>query len=212
MKKEVVSSLLVAGLVSGLSAGGDLGGVVSFENEVAPVEVVVPYEEPVKEVKVVKAEPKVEPKVEPKPKVEVEEKKSNSNFYIVAKGLSILGDEADSGYGVGLDLGYRIGNGLAVELSATTSKNDLDIGGDDSYKTGALNLVYTIPVSDSIGIFAKGGYMIEDRDNDDDKGFAYGGGLSYSMSDATAVVAEYQGSNIDSTRGDAVSLGLMYNF
>ena len=210
MKKEVISSLIVTGLVTSLNAGGDLGGVVSFENEIAPVEVVVPQKEPVKVVEIVKVkvEPKAEPKVEPK----VEEKKSSGNFYVVAKGLSVLGDEADSGYGAGLDLGYKFGNGLAVELSGTASKNDLDIGGDDSYKTGALNLVYTIPVSDSIGIFAKGGYMIEDRDNDDDKGFAYGGGLSYNMSDATAVVAEYQTSNIDSTRGDGVSLGLMYNF
>lgn len=45
-----------------------------------------------------------------------------------------------------------------------------------------------------------------------ESGLAYGGGLEYELSHNTALVTEYETSNIDSTRGDAISLGLMYNF
>jgi opacity protein-like surface antigen len=215
MKKEIVSSLVVATLVTSLQAGGDIGGVVSFQNPDAGVKV----EEVKKEIKV---EPKVEePKVEPK----VEEK-SDKGFYAVVKGLSVMGDsvdtlDADSGFGVGLDLGYRFGNGLAAEADFSFAKSDLNkpTTNEASYKTAALSLVYTLPVTDKVGIFAKAGYMQEQTKvkaldvDETESGLVYGGGLEYKINDTYGVVAEYEGSAIDdSIRGDAISLGIMYNF
>jgi len=213
MKKRIVSSLLVAGLLTGLQAGGDIGGVVSIENEVAPVEVV---QAPVK----VEVPKKV---VVEAPVKKVEEKKGPSDFYVVAKGLYITGENADPGMGAGLDLGYRLTDSLAVELGGTFSKNELDISKKEaSYKTGSLSLVYNIKATDSIGVFAKAGYMLEqvkanglNNYDETESGALFGLGAEYAMSDAMAIVAEYDMSTIDkddSSRGDAVSLGLKYNF
>ena len=226
MKKEIISTLLVGGMVTGLSAGGDLGGTVpvQLENVYVPVEevvetvlpevvipeVVVP-EVVVEEVKpeIVKEEPK--PKVEPKP---------SGNYYVVLKGLSIAGDalngnDADRGMGAGFDLGYKFANGFAVELGTTYAKNTLDnvAETDVSYKTGDISLVYDFDLTEKLGLFAKGGYMYEKPSiGDTESGLAYGGGLSYKMSDNKSIVGEYQTSALDSLRGDAISLGLMINF
>lgn len=198
MRKKIILSLAVASMITGLQAGGDIGGVVSIENEVVPAEVTV----------AVKAEPK---KAEKAPAVE--EKSGHSDFYVVAKGLYITGDDADAGYGAGLDVGYRLTENLAVELGGTYAKNTIDGDADKtSYKTGAVSLVYTVHATDDLGIFAKAGYMMEQVHDEDESGIAYGGGVEYKMGDTTALVAEYETSNIDGTRGDAVSLGLMYNF
>jgi opacity protein-like surface antigen len=214
MRKEVISSLLIAGLATGLQAGGDIGGVVSLENEIAPVEVTAPV--------VVAPTPAPAPKaVEPKV-----EKKAHSDFYMVAKGLYITGDEqnghdADSGYGAGLDFGYRLGYGLSTELGVGFAKNTFDHNGGEkeaSFKTGSLSLVYTYELAENIAIFAKGGYLYENEKikglnvDEDESGFAFGGGLEYMLNDTYGVVAEYETSTIDSIRGDAVSLGLMVNF
>ena len=202
MKTKVISSLLVVSLATGLQAGGDIGGVVSIENEAPPVEVKAP----------VKIEPKKVVVVAPK---KVEEKVVEaSKFYVVGKGIYITGDNADSGMGGGLDLGYKFTDSLAVEVGGAYTKNTIDGTTDkSSYKNGAISLVYTLQATDSLGIFAKAGYMMEQVHDEDDSGISYGGGITYGVSDTASIVAEYQGSNIDdSTRGDAISLGLMYSF
>ena len=205
MRKVVISSLVVATMVTGLQAGGDILPV-SMENETVEVAV-----EPIV------TPPAVEPKIIP-----AVEEKSNSGFYLVGLGLYITGEEnnnidADSGKGVGLDLGYRFNNNLAVELGGTYSKNEEKVSSSDiSYKTAALSLVYTLHATEGLGIFAKAGYMKEKAsmhgESESESGLAYGGGLEYELSHNTALVAEYETSNIDSTRGNAISLGLMYNF
>ena len=219
MKKKIISTLLVSGLTTGLQAGGDIGGAVSFENSdltdannESSVQVVV---EPKKIVEEVKKEVKA---VEDAPK-------KAKNFYMVAKGIYAMGDEvnkldADSGYGAGIDLGYRFSNGLATELGFTFSKNTLNNPAENeiSSKTAALSLVYTYDVAKAIGVFAKVGYMYEQQKinslniDDDDSGVSYGAGVEYKINDDYGVVAEYQGSTIDSLRGDTASLGFMYNF
>lgn len=217
MRKMVISSLVVATFATGVQAGGDILPV-SMENETVEVLtepiVVPPVAEPVV----------IPPKVEVKaiPKVTKVEEKHESAFYVVGKGLYISGEEnnnidGDSGKGFGLDLGYRINKNLAVELDGSYSKNEeKGTGYDMSYKTAALSLVYTLHATDAVGIFAKAGYMNEKSamhgDTESESGLAYGGGLEYALSHNTALVAEYETSNIDSTRGNAISLGLMYNF
>ncbi len=216
MKREIVSTLLVATFATALHAGGDIGGVVDFTNPEENIKI------PEVKKEVVRVEP---PKVVEAPK-KVEEKKSESNFYAVLKGLSIMGDsagalEADTGYGAGLDLGYRFGNGLATEIDLSFAKSDLNnaASNEASFKTAALSLVYTFPVTEAVGLFAKAGYMQEQTKvnaldiDETDSGLTYGVGLEYKINDTYGVVAEYEGSAIDdSLRGDAVSLGLMYNF
>jgi len=57
---------------------------------------------------------------------------AESDFYVVVKGLSIAGDtvnhegailDGDRGYGLGIDLGYRLGNGFALEYDFSYAKN-----------------------------------------------------------------------------------------
>jgi hypothetical protein len=238
MKKEILKSLIVSGLVTGLQAGGDIGGVVSFENPdvnivipepdyvpvmsepvviqaPAPAPVVVPVQAPAPIVVVPAPAPK------PKPVVKKVVPKGPSNFYTVLKGISIMGDTyncncTDSGYGAGLDLGYKLGNGFATELGLSYAKNDLNnVSGDVSHKTGSLSLVYTYPLTDVLGLFGKVGYMIEESsltDSDNESGLVYGGGLEYGLGGNYAILGEYQATTIDSLRGDAASLGLKYNF
>ena len=207
MRKEVIASLLIASLATGLQAGGDIGGVVSIENEVAPVEVKAPVKVEVEAPKKIVKEVK-----------KVEEKKSNSNFYIVAKGLSILGDDADTGYGGGLNVGYKITDALAVEVGGDYAQNDLDSGEEATYTTLGASLVYTVQATDNLGVFGKVGYVTENTEVDDlnidndESGVSYGAGVEYKMTNNASVTAEYEGADIDSTRGDAVSLGLKYNF
>ncbi|MCK5853595.1 MAG: porin family protein [Sulfurovaceae bacterium] len=221
MKKNILMSLAVCGLVTSLQAGGDIGGVVSFENPdaniVMPTEEYIPAPAPV-------IAPVIVP-VPPKPKAVIKKPEpKDSKFYTVIKGISIMGDDhgcncADSGYGAGIDLGYELGNGFATELGLTFAKNDLNNkNAEASYKTGALSLVYTYPLTDALGVFAKAGYMMEQEKinalsiDNSESGLAYGGGLEYSMGDNYALIGEYQTSTIDSLRGDAASLGLKYNF
>ncbi len=57
---------------------------------------------------------------------------AESDFYIVAKGMMILGDDVteemsvldgDRGYGFGIDLGYRISENFSVECDYSYSGN-----------------------------------------------------------------------------------------
>jgi len=231
MRKEIISTLLVGGIVTGLSAGGDLGGVVpvQLENVYVPVEeVVVPVIPEVVLPVIQEVVPKaIVPEViveEVKPEVVKEEPKvvakPSGNYYVVLKGLSIAGDtlngtDADRGYGAGLDLGYKFGNGFGVELGTSYTKNQLDNSAetDVSYKTGDIALVYDFDLTEKLGLFAKGGYLYEKPSvGDTEKGLAYGGGLSYKISENKNIVAEYETSSLDSLRGDALSLGLKINF
>ena len=234
MKKEILMSLVVCGLVTNLQAGGDIGGVVSFENPDAnivvpePEYIPTPVYTPVVAAPVVAAPapapapaPVVVPAPKPKEVIKKAEPKGPSNFYTVVKGISIMGDTnncncTDSGYGAGLDLGYNLGNGFATELGLSYAKNDLNnVDGDVSHKTGSLSLVYTYNLTDTLGLFGKVGYMIEKDSlagSDNESGLIYGGGLEYGLGDNYAIIGEYQASSIDSLRGDAASLGLKYNF
>jgi len=217
MRKDILATILLGSLSTGLYAGGDIGGVTTFENTDAAIA-------EAQSVEPKKIEPK---KVEVKKEVKKVEPKKEGGFYIVAKGISIAGDDGangrstDSGYGAGLDLGYGFGNGLAVELGANFAKNKLDNPAENeaSYKTVNLSLVYTYDITKNWGVFGKVGYAQENvkintlNVDDSDNGLIYGGGLEYNINDNYGIVAEYEGSAIDdSLRGDAIGLGLKYNF
>ncbi|HSR73800.1 MAG TPA: porin family protein [Sulfurovum sp.] len=198
MKKTLLAAALSAQLATQLFAGGDI----------APVEVHEP---------------------------EVMEHESESKFYVVAKALMLLGDDVNHGeavldgdrdYGYGIDLGYRLGNGFALEYDFSYGLNtvsEIDAGevieeARAKYYTSALDLVYTYEVTEDLGIFAKAGYEYEwekiaayDIDSED-HGFVFGAGVEVAMSESYKLIAEYEHSTIEGPRGDSIFAGVMYNF
>lgn len=199
MKKALLAVALSAQLTTQLFAGGDI----------APVEVQVP---------------------------EVMEHETESKFYVIAKALMILGGKVNHGpdvvldgdqdYGYGIDIGYRLGNGFALEYDFSYARNTVsEIEDGDvleearaTYYTHALDLVYTYELTETVGVFAKAGYEyeiedIEDYDIDtDDNGFNFGVGAEVAVNDKYKVVVEYEHSTIEGPRGDSIFAGIMYNF
>ncbi len=165
---------------------------------------------------------------------EVMEYETESKFYIIAKGLMVLGDtvnhesavlDGDRGYGFGIDFGYRLGNGFALEYDFSYARNTVTetVGIDveeakATYYTSALDLVYTYELTESLGIFGKVGYEyewekisaydIDSRDHD----FIFGGGVEVTMNESYKFVAEYEHSTIEGPHGDSIFAGVMFNF
>ena len=199
MKKTILTALFAANLMIQAHAGGDIKTEEAVELEA----------------------------------VEVEE----TRFYVVVKGLASLGADAehgeailegDGGYGLGIDLGYRIGNGFAIEYDFSYAKNTVKehIHGhieeedfDAHYYTSSLDLVYTFEATETIGIFGKVGYEYEWEtidelhiDSSREHGFIVGAGFEVTLNEQYKLVAEYEHSTIDSPRGDSLYAGLMFNF
>ena len=198
MKKTALSLITMAALSTQMYAGG----------HIEPVEIEVP-EAAVEEI-------------------------AESPFYIVVKGMTILGDttnhgeavlDGDQDYGYGIDLGYRIGNGFAIEYDFSYSTNTVKekVGeeveeGTGKYYTSALDLVYTYEVSEGFGVFGKVGYEYESETinafeiDGSDHGFVFGAGVEIAMTESIKFVAEYEHSTIDGPRGDGILAGIMYSF
>ncbi|HEO98467.1 MAG: porin family protein [Campylobacterales bacterium] len=171
------------------------------------------------------------------PAVEIPEvhEHAESDFYVIVKGLRIAGDsvhhgeavlDGDSGYGFGIDLGYRLGHGFAVEYDFSYAKNtvsEIHDGhvveeADGKYYTHSLDLVYTYELTETLGLFAKAGYEYEIEEIEayhidaDDNGFIYGVGVEVAMGHDYKFVAEYEHSTIEGPRGDSLFAGVMFNF
>jgi len=199
MKKHFLTAALAAQLLTQLHAGGDFKEVEPAISEVEPIEA------------------------------------EESKLYIIAKGMMILGDDmieggaavsGDKGYGFGIDIGYRIGEGFALECDYSYANNtdtesrkgfeseEFDV----NYQSLAFDLVYTYEVSESVGIFGKAGYEYEWENIDDldehsyDYGMAFGAGVEVAITQKYKFVAEYEHSTIDGTKGDTLFAGVMYNF
>ena len=164
--------------------------------------------------------------------IEVEE----SRFYVTVKGLASLGAEAehgeaildgDEGYGIGIDLGYRLGHGFALEYDFSYAKNSVTERiehhepeeFDAHYYTSALDIVYVFEVTETVGLFGKVGYEYEWEtidelgiDSSREHGFVAGVGIEVAVSEKYKFIAEYEHSTIDSPRGDSLYAGLMFNF
>lgn len=159
-----------------------------------------------------------------------------SPFYIVVGGMMLLGDEVrhgealldgndEYGYGFGIDLGYRLGNGFAVEYDFTYGRNDVkeitEEGAEkvtSKYYTSAIDLVYTYEATENLGIFGKVGYEYElekipDLDIDStEHDFVFGAGIEYALNEKYKLVVEYEKSMIEGPHGDALLAGVMFNF
>jgi opacity protein-like surface antigen len=177
----------------------------------------------------------VEPNISVPEVAESVDEGHESDFYVVAKALTIAGDkvnhgdavlDGDRGYGVGLDLGYRIGNGFAIETDFSYAKNDvtefktgfLPETFSAKYTTAALVLVYTYELTEALGVFGKLGYEYEREKisglgiDDEGHDFVYAGGFEYMLDESYKAVVEYEHSAIEGPKGDTISLGVMYNF
>ena len=201
MKKVLLSAVLSAQLF----AGGNIS---------APVEVV----EPVKEVE------------------HAHGHHEESKFYLVVAGMMLLGDEIqhgealldgndEYGYGFGIDVGYRLGNGFALEYDFTYGKNtvyeitaDEKIEATSTYHTSALDIVYTYEATENLGIFGKVGYEFEwekisELDiNEREDDFVFVEVVKYALNKKYKLLAEYEHSLIEGPHGDAILAGIMYNF
>ena len=199
MKRIVTSALLAAQLVSFGYAGGGFEEVEPVVNETAETE------------------------------------EERFEYYVVVKAMTILGDniseehallDGDRGYGFGIDFGYRVGEGFAIECDYSYASNDVtehraEEGGevlDYSYRSLALDVVYSYEVTEKLGIFAKAGFEyewenVDETDEDNyETGAVFGIGLEYGFGPRYRFVAEYEHSTIDGPRGDSVFAGVMYNF
>ena len=164
-----------------------------------------------------------------------EEDKEKSDFYIVTKALMILGDtvkhgdatlSGSLGYGIGVDLGYKLEKGFSVEIDATYATSDVTeqtehghkITVDASYITTSLALVYIYPIVHHLEIFGKVGFeyeieKINDLDIDtSDTGFIYAIGLEYEMNEHVSLLGEYEATTIEGPRGNSMIVGVIYHF
>jgi outer membrane protein X len=164
---------------------------------------------------------------------------SETGFYGAVKALVTLGNdvdegegvtlEGDSGKGAGIELGYKIGYGFAVEADATFARNRVTEvrcieeecereEGDGEYTTVSLDLVYNYHITHHAALFVKGGYEYETESidsldvNGNDTGFIYAVGTEYAVGEHTAFLLEYEGTTIDGPRGNSIFAGLVYAF
>ena len=201
MKKTLLYAVLATQLLTQLHAGGNIKPVGTYAPAVNEPEV-----------------------------VEQEAEAAESTFYIVTKGMYMLGDtvnheeavlDGDKDFGYGIDLGYRFGNGFAVEYDFSYGTNTVTEGIEEAkatYYTSAIDLVYVYEMTESLGVFAKVGYEYEwekiDEYNIDgtDHGVVFGAGVEVAMNETYKFVAEYEHSTIDGPHGDTVFAGVMFNF
>lgn len=166
-------------------------------------------------------------------------------LYMAAKGLAIFGErvhhghgvtlDGDAGQGLGLELGYKLGHGFAIEGDASFAENTVTESHCASthnktesgcvldkataqYSTISVDVVYLIHPTPAIGTFVKTGYEYESEDinglhvHGDDTGIAYAAGAEYAFSDHAAFLLEYEGTTIKSPRGHGVFAGVVYAF
>ena len=155
-------------------------------------------------------------------------------YYVAVKGMYTLGDtytneagiveDGDAGYGIGIDLGYRLGHGFAVEIDGTYENGDVaakEEGGEEvtesvKYYTTSLDFVYVYEVGAGFGILGKVGYEYEHEEVSDttnnENDFIFAAGAEYEINEEFKAIAEYEHSLIDGPKGDAILAGIMYNF
>ena len=156
------------------------------------------------------------------------EHEAEKAFYVVPKWIHNYGDtyrdeKGDHGNGVGLDLGYRLGHGFAIEIDGTYETSDVRVDKNGvieeenvKYLTTSLDLAYTYEMTESLGILFKVGYEYEREkiagESNHDTGLIYAAGIEYKINEDFKFVTEYEKSTIDGPKGDMVTAGIMYNF
>jgi len=152
--------------------------------------------------------------------------------YIAVKGMYTFGDDyehesGEDGFGIGIDLGHRLGHGFAIEVDLSYESADVTAKEEEAgeivsitetakYYTTSLDLVYVYELPYEVGIFGKVGYEYEYEEigeaSGDDTGFIFAVGAEYALNHTYKLLMEYETSTIDGPKGDMVYAGIMYNF
>lgn len=153
-----------------------------------------------------------------------------SHFYVVPKVVFGLGAEVthdihtydgDSSTGFGVDLGYSLGGPWGVELTYSSTKGDVKDGhgadlGQATYTGTGVLAVYTHRMPSHFALVGKLGWMSESEEihgsTTDDSGIAYVIGAEYGITEKVEAVAEFEGTNIESPKGNAVMVGAKFIF
>jgi outer membrane protein X len=164
---------------------------------------------------------------------------AETGFYTAVKAELTLGNtveksdvvkvEGHTGGGIGIEIGYKLGHGFAVETDGTYTRNTLtevncetgtceNTDADGEYMGVSLDLAYSYELTEHVAAFVKGGYEFEQETIDklDEKGYdngvVYAAGAEYAIGDHTALMAEYEGTTIDSPLGNSVFAGVIYYY
>lgn len=123
-----------------------------------------------------------------------------------------------SSTGGGIFAGYRLGNGLAVEVNANRI-GTFDFGFTKaSVSQTSVSALYSLPVSNTVSVFGRLGYggmrvsqasSLRDRGIKLDNNMVYGGGLSYQVNKQVDIRAEFRKPASDIR---SFGVGLSYNF
>jgi opacity protein-like surface antigen len=141
-----------------------------------------------------------------------------AGFYAGAEVLNNRFTDNNSTTGGGVFAGYRLGNGLAVEVNGNRiGKVDTGVF-KASVSQMSISALYSLPVSNTVSVFGRlgyGGMRVADADSARDRGvkldngMIYGGGISYQVNKQVAVRGEFRKPEKD-IRGFGV--GVSYNF
>jgi hypothetical protein len=235
---KLKSSIIAIAALSSMSfAGGDIGGVTSFENndmvaaeieavEPAAIATPAPTPAPIKK-EVVKEIPKVEKtssKFGPYIGLAISEMAVRSDDRV-----NLFGDEnhQDQQLGITAVIGYNFMKYLGAELRAALSVANENAGQDNLAEYG-IYLKPQYPVLDNLNVYGLLGYSAINmsdpatstnaNDNPfdgDNQGFSFGAGVDYGVTENISVftdvvnyLRDFGGSN--STWG--ANLGVKYNF
>lgn len=163
-------------------------------------------------------------------------------FYAAVKGLVTFGDkieherdvtlEGDVGTGFGIEAGYKLGYGFALEGDVAFARNRVTEhncaethedgcehrSADGTYTSVSLDLAYTYHLMHHLGVFVKGGYENEYESIDglgisgNSTGAVYALGGEYAIGSHTAIMVEYEGTTIEGPRGNSLFAGVLYAF
>jgi opacity protein-like surface antigen len=141
-----------------------------------------------------------------------------AGYYAGAEMFNNRFTDHNSTTGGGMFAGYRLGNGLAVEVNGNRiGKVDTGIV-KASVSQMSISALYSLPVSNTVSVFGRlgyGGMRVSDADSARDRGvkldngMIYGGGISYQVNKQVAVRGEFRKPEKD-IRGFGV--GVSYNF
>ena len=141
-----------------------------------------------------------------------------AGYYAGAEMFNNRFSDHNSTTGAGMFAGYRLGNGLAVEVNGNRI-GTVDTGVfKASVSQMSISALYSLPVSNTVSVFGRLGYggmrvsdanSARDRGVKLDNGMIYGGGISYQVNKQVAVRGEFRKPEKD-IRGFGV--GVSYNF
>lgn len=141
-----------------------------------------------------------------------------AGYYAGAEMFNNRFTDHNSTTGGGVFAGYRLGNGLAVEVNGNRiGKVDTGVF-KASVSQMSISAVYSMPVSNTVSVFGRLGYgqmRVSDADSARDRGIkldngmVYGGGISYQVNKQVAIRGEFRKPEAD-IRGFGV--GVSYNF